>query len=55
MTNGHDSGGGMGTCVRDAHEGAAKPKELPKTPRPVVRRDDKKAEATVAKTNTPGE
>lgn len=55
MTNGHDTGGGMGTCVRDAHESVAKPKKLPKTPRPVVRRDDKKAEAAVAAKNTSGE
>jgi len=52
MTNGHDTGGGMGACVRDAHESVAKSKELPKTPRPVVRRDDKKHEATVAAKNT---
>lgn len=55
MTNGHDSGGGMGTCVRDARETVAKPKELPKTPRPAVRRDDKKPEATAAATNASGE
>ncbi len=55
MTNGHDSGGGMGSCSRDVREDSAKSKKLPKVPRPVVSRDDKKTDAAVAKASTPGQ
>ncbi len=55
MTNGHDSGGGMGSGSRDVHENAAKSKKRPKATRPVVSRDDKKADAVTARASTPGE
>ena len=55
MTNGHDSGGGMGSCSRDVHEDSAKSKKRPKAPRPVVSRDDKKADAVTAQASTPGQ
>ena len=54
MTNGHDSGGGVGSCSRDVHENAPKSKKRPKPTRPVVSRDDKKAEAVAAQASTPG-
>ncbi len=55
MTNGHDSGGGMVSCSRDVHENAAKSKKRPKPTRPVVSRDDKKADAVTAQASTPGQ
>jgi hypothetical protein len=54
MTNGHDSGGGMGSCSRDGHENEAKPEKLPKAPRPVVSRDDKKVDTVTARASAPG-
>ncbi len=54
MTNGHDSGGGMGSCSRDVRESVPESKKHPKTTRPVVSRDDKKTEAVAAQANTPG-
>lgn len=53
MTNGHDSGGGMGSCNRDVREDPTKPKKRPKATRPVVNRDDKKADAVAAQVSTP--
>ncbi len=55
MTNGHDSGGGSASCSRDVHEDSPKSKKRPKATRPVVRRDDKKADAVTARASTPGE
>ena len=55
MTNGHDSGGGVGSCSRDVHADAAKSKKRPKPVRPVVSRDDKKAESVAAQASTPGQ
>lgn len=55
MTNGHDSGGGMVSSARDVHADAAKSKKRPKAPRPVVCRDDKKAEAVTAQASAPGQ
>ena len=55
MTNGHDSGGGMGSSNRDVREDSAKSKKRPKPIRPVVSRDDKKDDAVTARPNTPGQ
>ncbi len=55
MTNGHDSGGGMGSCGRDVHENAPKPKRRPKPIRRVVNRDDKKTEAATVQPTTSGQ
>ena len=55
MTNGHDSGGSMGSCDRDVREDSTKSKKRPKDTRPVVSRDDKKADAVTARASTPGE
>ncbi len=54
MTNGHDSGVGVGSCSRNVHADGPKPKKHPKTTRPVVSRDDKKTDAVAAQANTPG-
>lgn len=55
MTNGHDSGGGMGSCNRDVHENPAKSKKRPEPVRPVVSRDDKKTDAVAVQASTPGQ